>query len=126
MKAANSNKRYAVKPVSDCLGARLAHGLAWQSADGRGVKIAKGALINQKLMATLTAASFETIAVIRPHAGDVFEAEAASLLADLFDTQAFDLKPAPGGRLNIYAKHHGLFFADVDQVNHLNSSKLNK
>lgn len=114
-------KRYAVKPVSDCLGARLAHALSGLGADGRRFKLAKGALIDQASLAQLLAAGINQAAVIEPVAGDLFEAEAAQALAQLFDTQVFDLKPAPGGRLNLYAKEQGLFLASAERVNQLNA-----
>lgn len=107
-------------PLADAEGAILAHSLKWEKG-----AIKKGARLTAAHLDRLAAAGFEqvTAAVLEP--GDVSEDEAASRIAHAIARVPHRMNlsiSAPfTGRSNLFATSHGVFWADTEVIDKLNS-----
>ncbi len=105
----DSGKRYHRLPPQAAAGCYLAHALRVPAeADTRAQHWPKGHLLQDQDCRLLAQRGITSLAVIRPEAGDLPEAEAAQRLGRALDHASLEARLAPGGRVNIYARDRGL------------------
>jgi molybdenum cofactor cytidylyltransferase len=102
-------------PLDEALGSFLAHSL------GVGVdRLKKGTLLGVREIDHLKHSGFQSAIVARLEVGDVDEDAAATRLAFCCHDVSVSLSPAATGRVNIHAKHDGLFIVSkvlIDAIN---------
>ncbi len=111
---------FATIPVSEALGAILAHGVR----AGEGM-LKKGRILSAADIATLQAANITSVTAAQLDADDVPEDEAARQLAVAIAGAGAMAQQAFTGRANIHAQHLGLLAVDearVRAINHLHES----
>ena len=102
-------------PVSDAVGARLAHGVRMA-----GLSLHKGRVITDEDRQALVAAGVSTVIAVRLEAGDIGEDEAASLIAAAIPPDHLRFTPPATGRINLHATVNGLFVADRAAIDRFN------
>ena len=106
--------------VSQAEGGIVAHALV---LDDRRLK--KGHVLDHGDIQDLIRAGVDRITIARLDDADVEENDAARLLADALTGETIRTAEAFTGRVNLYARHSGLFTADkigVDRINRVSSS----
>jgi molybdenum cofactor cytidylyltransferase len=113
-----SLKRYHLLPPTAVEGCYLAHALRLPAAapDLPARHWPKGHCLSAEDCAQLTARGLSELPVIRPEPGDLPEAKAADRLGQALDHPSLDLRPAPGGRINLYARQRGVLLIDADRL----------
>ncbi len=101
--------------LNEAEGSFLAHSLG-SGAD----RLKKGTLLGPKEIAHLKASGISTAIVARLEDGDVNEDDAATRLANRCDDASLGLGAAATGRVNIHAKHDGLFVVNKEAVDAIN------
>lgn len=86
------------------LGAKLAHRIVLQN----GEKFSKGIILTADNIAALEQGGTETVTAAILEAGDIWEDEAAELLAKAFGGKNIRIGKAATGRVNLYAKCDGI------------------
>jgi molybdenum cofactor cytidylyltransferase len=102
-------------PVEECTGAVLAHGLR----NGE-IAFKKGRILSAGDIEKLKQAGRRTITVARLEANDVGEDAAAAALGALLAAEGLRVEAPFTGRVNIYAREHGLLRVDAAQVDAIN------
>ncbi|WP_415010885.1 NTP transferase domain-containing protein [Amaricoccus sp.] len=110
--------RFGPVPLSDAVGAVLAHGLA-----AGGIRLKKGRVLGPADLAALAAAGVETVTVARLDPGDVGEDAAAEAIAAALLREGAGLSvSAPfTGRVNLFATTAGVLRVDRTAVDGLNA-----
>jgi molybdenum cofactor cytidylyltransferase len=101
--------------VDECAGAVLAH-----SVRAGSVTLKKGRLLDADDARRLAEAGIDTVIVRQIGEGDVLEDEAARRIADAIPAVGITIGPAGTGRVNLHARHAGLFRADRARIDALN------
>jgi molybdenum cofactor cytidylyltransferase len=102
-------------PLSKAEGALLVHTLRVGARTFR-----KGRQLNAEDVTALSNAGFETVSAIHYEEGDVDEDTAAARIAHAAAGTHIDISSAFTGRVNLYAKEHGLLVYDRDQLDEVN------
>lgn len=102
-------------PVEEALGALVAHAVV---LPGRRLK--KGHVLTTTDIAELQSGSIRSLIVARLEPGDVEENEGASRIASRLVNKQTTVSEAFTGRVNLYARSSGVFFADKQLVDRLN------
>lgn len=108
--------KFGPVPVAQAAGAYLAH--ATEAGD---VRLRKGRLLLANDVAALARAGVETVIAAMLEAGDIGEDEAAERIARALSVHGVDLKPAATGRVNIHARHDGVFVVSRPMITALNA-----
>jgi molybdenum cofactor cytidylyltransferase len=103
-------------PLSQAEGAILAHAIKLPDAT-----FSKGHKLTQADLGRLRDAAIWSVIAARPEAGDMMEDEAAAALAAAIAPDHLRFSEAATGRVNVYSAVNGLFIADRDAVDRLNS-----
>lgn len=108
--------KFGAIPVSEALGAVLAHSLA------AGKRIPKGTVLEADHVAALIEAGFQDVTVARLEEGDIDEDAAAARLAQamLAGVEGIRATGAGAGRVNLYAEHCGLLRINAEIVHKIN------
>lgn len=107
-------------PVSEAVGARLAHGVR-----AEGLSLHKGHAVTVADCAALAAANVATVVAVRLDADDVDEDAAAALIAAAIAPDHLTFTTPTTGRINLHAAVNGLFVADrtaIDRFNRIDPS----
>lgn len=107
--------KFGVVPVAEAVGTILAHGLLLPSG-----KLKKGHLISKTDLENMVAAGLNDITVARIETQDILEDEAATRLGALLQSDQIRAETAFTGRVNLYARHTGIFTADKEIITNLN------
>jgi molybdenum cofactor cytidylyltransferase len=102
-------------PVANCAGAILAHGVKFAKTVFK-----KGRILSAADGAALAAAGYATVTVARLEPGDVGENEAAAELAQAVAGDGVSAAAAFTGRVNLFAKAHGLVVFDRRRIDRFN------
>ncbi|MDP7666942.1 MAG: molybdopterin-binding/glycosyltransferase family 2 protein [Rhodospirillales bacterium] len=108
--------KFGALPVSEAEGAILAHGL---KAEDRMFK--KGRVLDRRDVDDLLAAGIAEIIAARLEEGDVGENEAARKIAEAVTGQGVSRGQPFTGRVNLFARDHGVAVVDADGVKKLNA-----
>jgi molybdenum cofactor cytidylyltransferase len=106
---------FAELPIEECTGAVLAHALR----NGE-IAFKKGRILSAVDIEKLKQAGRRTITVARLEADDVGEDAAAAALGALLAAEGLRVEAPFTGRVNIYARAHGLLRVDATQVDAIN------
>ena len=102
-------------PLSEALGARLAHGVRMP-----GLSLRKGHVVTAGDVEALAAAGAATVIAVRLEEGDMDENEAAALVADAIASDHLSFTPPATGRVNLHATATGLFVVDRAAIDRFN------
>lgn len=97
-------------------GGILAHSLKLPN----GMRIRKGALIDDAVVDQLVGAGMSTVTIAMPDEGDILEDVAASLIAQQLDAPHIKIEDASTGRVNIFAASNGVFRISTKIINAIN------
>ncbi|MFB2553247.1 NTP transferase domain-containing protein [Ensifer soli] len=103
--------------TADAAGAILAHALRLD-----GFSRSKGHVLTDGDIAAIGQRGIGSLIVARLEPGDVLEDAAAARIASPLVSAGTSLSPASTGRVNVFARHDGLFVADrrtIDRVNRI-------
>ncbi len=106
---------FADLPVEDCAGAILAHALR-----NGAVTFKKGRVLSAADIEALKKAGHRAIAVARLEPDDVGEDAAAAALGTLLAAEGVRVEAPFTGRVNVYARAHGILRVDAAQVDAIN------
>ena len=107
-------------PVSDAVGARLAHGVR-----AEGLSLRKGHVVTEDDRAALAGAGVAAVIAVRLEEGDLGEDEAAALIAAAIPPDHLTFTPPATGRINLHARANGLFVVDraaIDRFNRVDAA----
>lgn len=107
--------KFGAVNVSAALGAMLAHSLVCA-----GRRLRKGHILTQDDLTALKEAGTETVVVVRLDADDVNEDDAAAALANALDAEGVRTGGSATGRVNLFARHHGLLRVDASAIDRFN------
>lgn len=110
--------KYGSVPVTEALGAILAHTLKIKGEK----PIRKGTKLGESEIKRIGDAGIAEILAARLESGDVGENKAASRIASTLTGANIRAEPAATGRVNLYATTNGLFSAEralIDQLNRI-------
>ncbi|MFT6583179.1 MAG: molybdenum cofactor cytidylyltransferase, partial [Alphaproteobacteria bacterium] len=102
-------------PIADTEGALLVHSLR---VGARVFK--KGRCLTAEDIEKLQDAEYETITVVRYEDGDLDEDSAAALIAAAAAGDNTEASSAFTGRVNLFARNHGLLVYDADALDNIN------
>lgn len=102
---------FGPRAVSEAAGYSLAHGV---SVSGRVFR--KGHTLTTADCLALQRAGYEFVTVTRLADDEIDEQVAATQLAALIDNTTLDIEVAIGGRVNLKARHAGVFWCDASQI----------
>lgn len=108
--------KFGAVPVSEAEGAILAHGL---KAEDRMFK--KGRVLDRRDVDDLLAAGIAEVIAARLEEGDVGENKAARKIAEAVTGQGVSRGQPFTGRVNLFARDHGVAVVDADGVKRLNA-----
>ncbi len=108
--------RFGPVPLRTALGAVLAHGT--KTATGR---IPKGMILDASAIDALADAGYDQVIVAQLDPGDVLEDDAALQVATGMMHPSLRMQVVGTGRVNLLARHHGLFGCNGRGVARLNS-----
>lgn len=113
-----SGKRYHRLPPNAAEGCFLAHALRLPPSGPSevGLHWPKGRILQRQDCDLLQARGVEELAVIRREESDLAETQAAQQLGQALHHESIEAKPAPGGRVNFYARRSGLLLIEASAL----------
>jgi len=108
--------KFGKLPIDQCIGTVLAHSLKLSD-----FTIKKGALLDEDVIAKLTASGISELIVARLNDDDVIEDEAARIIADALNMRGVHISEAGTGRVNFHASADGVFTVSKKIVDAINS-----
>ncbi|MCO5065871.1 MAG: molybdopterin-binding/glycosyltransferase family 2 protein [Rhizobiaceae bacterium] len=108
--------KFGPVPLEEAEGAILAHSV---SAGGRALR--KARRLSAEDIVDLGQAGVETVIVARMEPGDIDEDKAAQALVEAMRFSGIEAKPPATGRVNLHARHAGVFVVDEAAIDAFNA-----